>query len=135
MTPEQHARLQHCLACHGPDLLGWPEDARSFGYEMESDAQALPLFRAEERLHSQLEGASIPDPSAQLAERIIAASRRVKRVSERPWALTDLLAGRRPALYAALVMAGLAIGYNIASPSQFNANAAPATADEEMAAL
>lgn len=135
MTPEQSDRLIHCLTCHGPDLRNWPEDARSFGYEMESDAEALPLLRAEERLHDCLEGARVPDPTAQLSERIIAASRRVKRTLERPWTLTDLFSGRRPAVYAALIMAGLAIGYNIATPSQLSANAAPITSDEEMAAL
>jgi len=61
---------------HGTDILSWPEDIRTEGLKaLEASSEIQALLADEERFEMVLKTRRYEDPSPDLAERIISASR------------------------------------------------------------
>ncbi|MFO8240891.1 MAG: hypothetical protein R6T90_07815 [Dissulfuribacterales bacterium] len=76
MDPKQ---FREYVLIHGTDILGWPEDIRTPGLKaLESSLELQALLEDEERFERVLKERRYEDPSPELAECIISASRRKK---------------------------------------------------------
>lgn len=76
MDPKQ---FKEYMLIHGTDIRGWPEDIRTRGLKaLDASLELKALLKDEERFERVLKERRYEDPSPELAERIISASRQKK---------------------------------------------------------
>ncbi len=119
----EKSRFEKYLALYGAELESWPEEIREeYRHGLTVSTELRELLESENRFEGILRGISFEDPSSDLADRIIAASRKARQ-SHSPGKgsflkelFSEFSLGRRAAAFAGaliifVTVAGFAIGY------------------------